>query len=50
MNMTTFFMWAATITLGLLCLIWSIRGFLNLCVKAWLLALAICGIVLLVRS
>lgn len=49
MSLQTFFIWAATFTLGFLSLIWSVGNIFNIFVKAWLFTLTICGIILLVR-
>lgn len=49
MSPTPFFIWSATVTLGLLGMIWRVSGVLNIIVKAWLVTLAITGIIVITK-
>lgn len=49
MSSTPFFVWSATITLGLLSMVWAMSSALNIIIKAWLVALAIMGIIVITK-
>lgn len=49
MSLTPFFVWSATITLGLLGMIWRMSSALNIVIKTWLATLAIMGIIVITK-